>query len=102
MTCAASQQSISFLPNTYPQNGMVWEARFARQDCPPCRFRSQGRKAKKEPRLIGLQAREQYEALQVARQRQTTAEFRQQYAARAGIESTHEQAIRRCGRRGGR
>ncbi len=99
VTCPAGKQSISFLPNTYPKNGMVWEARFARQDCTPCRFRPQCTKAKKEPRLIGLQEREQYEALQAARQRQTTAEFRQQYAARAGIESTHEQAIRRCGLR---
>jgi transposase len=48
---------------------------------------------------VGLQAREQYEALQVARQRQTTQEFRRQYAPRAGIESTHAQAIRRCGLR---
>ena len=48
---------------------------------------------------MGLQAREQYEALQAARQRQTTEAFRQQYAARAGIESTHEQAIRRGGLR---
>jgi transposase len=99
VTCPAGKQSISFLPNTYPKNGMVWEARFARQDCTPCRFRSQCTKAKKEPRLIGLQTREQYEALQAARQQQTTAEFRQRYAARAGIESTHEQAIRRCGLR---
>jgi transposase len=99
VTCPAGKQSISFLPNTYPKNGMVWEARFARQDCTPCRFRSPCTKAKKEPRLIGLQTREQYEALQAARQQQTTAEFRQRYAARAGIESTHEQAIRRCGLR---
>ena len=99
VTCPADKQSISFLPNTYPKNGMVWEVRFARQDCAPCRFRSQCTKAKKEPRLIGLQTREQYEALQAARQQQTTAEFRQRYAARAGIESTHEQAIRRCGLR---
>ncbi|MCB1770532.1 MAG: transposase [Candidatus Competibacteraceae bacterium] len=28
---------------------------------------------------------------------QTTAAFREQYAARVGVESTHEQAMRRCG-----
>ena len=48
---------------------------------------------------MGLQAREQYEALQAARQRQATEEFRRQYASRAGIESTHAQGIRRCGLR---
>ena len=73
--------------------------RLARKDCTPCLHRAQCTKAKKEPRLLGLQAREQYEALQAARQRQTTEAFSQQYASRAGIESPHAQGIRRCGLR---
>ena len=32
VTCPMGKQSISWLPNTYPQNGMTWEARFARKD----------------------------------------------------------------------
>jgi transposase len=99
VTCPVGKQRISWLPNTYPKNGMMWEVRFARKDCTPCVQRSHCTKAKKEPRLLGLQTREQYEALQAARQRQTTEVFRRQYAARAGVESTHEQAIRRCGLR---
>jgi transposase len=99
VTCPAGKQSISWLPNTYPKNGMVWEVRFARKDCTPCIHRSHCTRAKKEPRIVGLQTREQYEALQTARQRQTTDAFRHQYAARAGIEGTHEQGIRRCGLR---
>jgi transposase len=99
VTCPMGKQSISWLPNTYPQNGMMWEVRFARKDCTPCPHRAQCTRAKKEPRLLGLQAREQYEALHAARQRQTTDAFAQQYAPRAGIESTHAQGIRRCGLR---
>jgi transposase len=99
VTCPAGQQSLSWLPNTYPKNGMVWEVRFARKDCTPCVYRAQCTKARQEPRILGLQAREHHEALQAARQRQTTEAFRLQYAARAGIEGTHEQAIRRCGLR---
>jgi transposase len=99
VTCPAGKQSISWLRNTYPKNGVVWEVRFARQDCTPCPHRAHCTKAKVEPRIIGLQTREQHEALQAARQRQTTEEFREQYAARAGVESTHAQAIRRCGLR---
>jgi transposase len=99
VTCPAGKESISWLPNTYPQNGMVFEARFARKDCTPCPFRAQCTKAQKEPRIIGLQARAHHEALQSARRAQTTEEFRSRYAARAGIEGTHEQAIRRCGLR---
>jgi transposase len=99
VTCPAGQQSLSWLPNTYPQSGMVWEVRFARKDCTPCAYRAHCTKAKTEPRILGRQAREHDEALQTARQRQTTEAFRRQYAARAGIEGTHEQAIRRCGLR---
>jgi transposase len=98
VTCPMGKQSISWLPNTY-KNGMTWEVRFARKDCTPCPHRTQCTRAKKEPRLLGLQEHEQYEALQAARQRQTTEAFHRQYAPRAGIESTHSQGIRRCGLR---
>ena len=99
VTCPAGKQSISWLANTYPQNGVVWEARFARKDCTPYQFREQCTRAKVEPRIIGLQARPHHEALQKARTQQQTEEFRQRYAMRAGIEGTHEQAIRRSGLR---
>ena len=99
VTCPAGKRSISWLPDTYPKNGMVFEARFARKDCTPCPLRARCTRAKLEPRIIGLQAREHYEALHAARHRQTTPEFRARYAPRAGIEATHEQAVRRCGLR---
>ena len=99
VTCPMGKQSISWLPNTYPKNGMTWEARFARKDCTPCAHRAQCTRSKKEPRIVGLQAREHYEALHTARHHQTTEEFYQQYAPRAGIEGTHAQGIRRCGLR---
>jgi transposase len=99
VTCPAGKRSISWLPSTYPKSGMAFEARFARKDCTPCPLRVHCTRAKLEPRIIGLQAREHYEALHAARHRQTTPEFRTRYAARAGIEATHEQAIRRCGLR---
>ena len=87
------------VPNTWPENGMMFEARFARKDCTPCELRIRCTRAKNEPRLIGLQEREYFEALQAARRHQTTKEFRQNYAARAGIEGTHAQAVNRCGLR---
>jgi DDE family transposase len=94
VTCPMGKQSLSWLPNTY-KNGMTWEGRFARKDGTPCLHRAHCPRAKKEPRLFGLQEREQYEA----RQRQTTDAFHRQYAPRAGVESTHAQGIRRCGLR---
>lgn len=78
---------------------MTFEARFSRKDCTPCPLRGLCTRAKLEPRIIGLQAREPFEVLQAARQRQATPAFRARYAPRAGIEATHEQAIRRCGLR---
>jgi transposase len=99
VTCPAGKRSISWLPNTWPENGMMFEARFARRDCTPCALRPLCTRAKHEPRIIGLQAREHFEALQGARRHQKTEAFRASYAARAGIEGTHAQAIRRCGLR---
>src|SRR3982751_3607923 len=81
VTCPAGKQSVSWLPHTYPQNGMKWEVRFSRTDCSPCPFRAQCTRAQVEPRLIGLQEREYYEALQARRQQQKTEEFQKQYAA---------------------
>lgn len=99
VTCPAGKKSLSWLPNTYPKNGMAIEVRVSRKDCTPCPFRSRCTKAKVEPRLIGLQTREQYATLQAARQWQRTKDFQQPSAARAGGEGTHAQGIRRCGLR---
>ena len=52
VTCPAGKQSISWLPNTWPESGMVFEARFARKDCTPCSLRSRCTRAKNEPRII--------------------------------------------------
>jgi transposase len=98
VTCPAGRQSHSWLPKT-GSSGVVAEARFAAQDCTPCPHRAHCTKAKKEPRAIALQPRDQYEALQAARARQTTEAFRTEYQVRAGVESAHAQAIRRCGLR---
>ncbi|HEY4046114.1 MAG TPA: IS1182 family transposase [Acidobacteriaceae bacterium] len=92
--CPERKQSVSWLPSTYPAKGTVFEARFARRDCTPCASRLRCTRAKREPRIIGLQTREYHDALQTLRKRQTTDEFRKAYAARSGIESTHAQAIR--------
>ena len=99
VTCPAGKQSISWLPHTWRRGGMVHEARFARRDCTPCPLRPRCTRAKREPRIVSLQAREHFEALQGARMHQETDAFRASYAARAGIEGTHAQAISRCGLR---
>ena len=99
VTCPEGKQSISWLSSTYPKGGMQFEARFARNDCAACPMRSRCTRSKVEPRIITLQARKEFEALQSIRRNQATEKFRKNYAARAGIEGTHSQAICRCGLR---
>jgi transposase len=93
VTCPAGKQSISWLPKTNSASGVDFEARFSGRDCTPCSSRSQCTRSKQEPRIISLQTRDLHEALQTMRKRQTKEEFRKSYAPRAGIESTHAQAI---------
>ena len=76
VTCPAGKESISWLPSTYTKNGMVFEARFATRDCFPCPLRPRCTRAKCEPRIIGLQAREHFEALQDERRRAFIASSR--------------------------
>ncbi|MBV5275330.1 MAG: IS1182 family transposase [Lamprocystis purpurea] len=98
VACPAGHQSSAWVPKTGVP-GIVAEARFSPQDCVPCPHREDCTKSKKAFRVIPLQPQDQYEALQNARLAQTTEPFRDAYAARAGVESTHEQAVRRCGLR---
>ena len=91
VTCPIGTQSIAWHPHPSPQRGGRWEARLARKDCMSWPHRAQCTRAKKEPRIVGLPAREQYAARHAARQHQTTAACKEHYAMRAGIESTLSQ-----------
>ena len=73
VTCPAGKRSISWLPSSHTKNGIVLEARFATRDCFSCALRPRCTRGKREPRIIGLQAREHFEALQGARRHQKTA-----------------------------
>jgi transposase len=56
--------------------------------------RSDCTKAKSQRRAVTVNAWPHHEALQEARARQQTPDFKKQYQARAGIESTISQAVR--------
>jgi transposase len=95
--CPVGKQNYSWLPNGDRSRGVVGGIRvqFSGRDCSPCPLRSQCTRAKTAPRELVLLPRDRYEALRAAKSRQSTAEFREEYALRAGIESTHAQGIRR-------
>jgi len=93
VTCPAGKQNYSWLPYHDPGKALADGVRvqFASRDCTLCPLRAHCTKRKTTPRELLLQRREEYEALQEAKQRQLTQAFREQYALRAGVEATHAQ-----------
>ncbi len=87
----AEQHDAYGNPKTY--------VRFARADCLVCPSRICCTQGLRNPRTLGLRAHAEHEILQRFRQQQTTLEFQQRYAARAGIEGTLSQGTRTMGLR---
>lgn len=101
VVCPAGKLSQAWRSRLDDYGNQVIEVRFNRDDCAACTRRQQCTHAKKEPRLLKLRPQKLHEALQAARLRQTTAEFKQRYAERAGVEGTLSQGtrcfdLRRC------
>jgi transposase len=72
----------------------VIRIQFGKQDCLACSCRSQCTTATSNPRQLVVRPQAQFEAIQAARQRQHTQEFKERYAIRAGIEGTISQGVR--------
>jgi transposase len=72
----------------------VIRVEFRKSHCSACPVRSQCTRSKVHSRGLTLMVQEDYEALAFARQRQTTEEFKKQYALRSGIEGTISQGVR--------
>jgi transposase len=72
---------------------------FPKSTCSRCQRRGDCTKAKSSRRRLTLRLREQHEAIQAARQRQQTPEFRSRYRRRAGVEGSFSQGNRRSGLR---
>ncbi len=74
-------------------NALVINIRFAHTDCSTCPAGADCVHSPR-PRSLTIRPRAQYEALQAARKRQTTDDFKERCAARAGIEGTISQGVR--------
>ena len=72
---------------------------FHQRYCQPCPSRAKCTKAKNEPRELTLRPREHFEAMERRRTEQESAEWREGYKARAGIEGTISQGVRGFGLR---
>jgi transposase len=97
-TCPTGRTSVIWTPGRSSLGHPIISIRFAHADCAPCPVRHKCVSTKR-PRSLMVRHQPEFEALMAARRRQTTAEFRQQYAARAGIEGTISQGVHVCGMR---
>jgi transposase len=72
---------------------------FAREDCQACPVRPVCTRAQQQGRRVGLPPQAQYEALQAAQTWYGSAEGKQGYKRRAGVEGTLSQGVRSYGLR---
>ena len=97
--CPQGKRSTKWQPGHDSAGNEVIFVRFAQGECKRCPQRSLCTKSKTTGRELSLRPKEQYLALQAARERQKTSEFRTEYGLRAGIEGTLSQGVRTCGLR---
>jgi transposase len=92
--CPHGKTSTQWLTHKDRHGNQCVSVRFAKADCQACPVKAACTKGENMGRQLGLRPRAQFEALQVARTRQITEEFKQQYARRAGIEATISLGVR--------
>jgi len=94
-TCPQGHQSRKWHPEQDISGQEVIQIRFAKKTCNTCGVREQCTKAKREPRTVTVRTQTHHEVFHAARQWQRTPAFQEQYALRAGIESTISHGVRR-------
>ncbi len=99
--CPAGHASVEWVPRVDSRGAPSIYIRFPKADCGPCPCRPQcTHSSERHPRRsLSIRPREQHEALQERRRLETTPEYAQAYARRAGVEATLSQGVRRCGLR---
>ena len=72
---------------------------FRKTDCDACSVRQMCTKARNRPRSLTLHPEPERQALESARARESTGDFRALYSLRSGIEGTMSQGVRAFGLR---
>jgi transposase len=93
--CPQGHPSVKWTPGHDVSGDPVFRIRFDRATCRACPTRQVCTTAKDAPRQLTVRPQAHHEAMQAARQRQETPEFKAQYALRSGVESSLSQGIRR-------
>jgi transposase len=92
VTCPMGQTSYTWQPAQSSRQIPLIRVAFARESCQTCAARIQCTRG--QARGMTFRPREPYEALQAARQREQSDEFKESYRKRAGVEGTISQATR--------
>jgi transposase len=93
--CPQGHTSVHWRPGHDVSGDPVIRIRFDEATCRACPTRRVCTAAKDAPRQLTVRPQAHHEAIQAARQRQETTEFKAQYALPAGVESRLSQGIRR-------
>ena len=95
-TCPAGKTRLSWSPAVDRGHNPVMKIKFSRKDCGQCAFLAQCVRSKKpDPRrTLTVRVEPHYAALQAARVREATPEFREEYHRRAGMEGTLSRGVR--------
>lgn len=97
--CRERCRSVQWYANQHSHGQDTIHIRFAATDGTPCAVRSWCTQAATLPRTVRVRAPQVCDALEKARTRQHTPEFKAVYAKRAGIEGTLSQGVRAFGLR---
>ena len=97
--CPAGKTSLPLTEVRRHKGAIRLQAKFLREECRTCEHRADCTNCQSRGRTLTLHVQDEHEALQAARLRQHTLEFRTRYAARAGIEGTLSEAVRAYGLR---
>jgi transposase len=99
VTCPEGKTSASWTPAIDGRANEVIKIKFLSADCSVCPSLALCTQSKRQRRTITIRPEQQYKALQAARQRETTLDYKKEYARRAGIEGTLSEGVRAYGLR---
>jgi transposase len=91
--CPQGQPSVGWRERRDRHGHATVQITFGMSACAMCACRAHCTRSATQPRALLVRERDHYEALQAARSRQHTEQFKAQYARRAGIEGTIAQGV---------
>lgn len=99
VTCPMGERSYKWSPSRGPRGKPSLHVQFPKRACAACDARPRCTRSASSPRALELHPRAEHEALVAAREYQRTAEFKERYKARSGVEGTISEAAFALGAR---